>query len=452
MNFLLYDFFKFIFKLALRFFFSKVEIKGSENIPEKGPMIIVANHPATFLDPIVIGVQLKVRVSFLAKAVIFENKYAAKFLSYFNVIPVYRPQDDPSQVGKNEHTFKACYSYLGKGGTLMIFPEGISQTVRQLQKIKTGTARIALGAEELNDFSLGLKILPIGLNYSNQEKFQSRLFMSIDSPIVVKDFEKAFHHDNIEGVRLLTGEIESRINNQIINAGNEQIDTLVRRIERLMKAQVLKDWGVSRDELEKDYLATKRIAEAVNYFQQKDPALFSRVEGDLNEYFERLNEVDLPENIFISRRLSMKSLFLYVSYFLIGLPFFLFGFLNNIIPYKISRVVAQLSSGLKEYRGAIGLAAGTFIFLGFYFLEFFAVYKILGEILLPVLYVVAAPFLGIFSFYYWRKVKRFYYKVVFAFSRKKFLIRNLLAARSRIIQELERARREFLEEAGETVL
>jgi hypothetical protein len=55
------------------------------------------------------------------------------------------------------------------------------------------------------------------------------------------------------------------------------------------------------------------------------------------------------------------------------------------------------------------------------------------------------PFLGIFTFYYWRKLSRFYCKIIFTFSKRQIFIRRLLARRNSIIRELEFARQEFLE-------
>jgi hypothetical protein len=253
-----------------------------------------------------------------------------------------------------------------------------------------------------------------------------------------------YKEDQVAAVKKLTEEIESRLDRQTINAGNERFDGLVIRIEKLMKARVLKDWGGSKDELEKQHVITKGITDAVHYFEEKDPVRFSKMEQEINEYFERLKDVDLPETIFESRRLNAGAVFLYLSYFLAGLPFFAFGFINNIIPYELSFLIARLSSGLKEYRGAIGFAAGTFIFLFFYFLEFIFVYWIFNHWLIPLICIVVTPFLGIFAFYYWKKVKRFYYKVVFSFAKKRFFIQNLLAKRNYIISELEVAQQEFL--------
>jgi 1-acyl-sn-glycerol-3-phosphate acyltransferase len=55
-------------------------------------------------------------------------------------------QDDPRLMQQNDEIFSKCFEHLKNNGAILIFPEGISLTNRQLRKIKTGAARIALGA------------------------------------------------------------------------------------------------------------------------------------------------------------------------------------------------------------------------------------------------------------------------------------------------------------------
>ena len=99
-----------------------------------------------------------------------------------NSIPIYRRQDadgtdpaaqvSPEELARpNEATFGRCYDYLGQGGTIMIFPEGTSVSERRLRPLKTGAARIALGAEARHDFKLGLHMLPVGINYFDPAAF-----------------------------------------------------------------------------------------------------------------------------------------------------------------------------------------------------------------------------------------------------------------------------------------
>ena len=203
-------------QISLRFFFRNVQVKGLENIPARGSLLIVSNHPNTILDPIVIARFIHRKVFFLAKASLFRAKVTKWLLPKLSMIPVYRAQDDPSLMQQNGEIFAKCFEHLENNGAILIFPEGISLTNRQLRKIKTGSARIALGAEAANNFTLGVNIVCIGLNYFDPHRFQSDLLINIDEPVHVRDYETLYKQDEFAAVNKLTGEIRTRLEKQLL--------------------------------------------------------------------------------------------------------------------------------------------------------------------------------------------------------------------------------------------
>ncbi len=140
---------------------------------QQGPVLFAANHPNNLIDTILVGYAIKRKVHFLATAQLFKNKILSLFLHNVGIIPVYRKQDDPSHSEKNIATFQECFQVLKNGGAIGIYPEGITHTEMRVKQIKTGAARIALEAED--DFHPGIKLVPIGLNYSIRKSFRSEV-------------------------------------------------------------------------------------------------------------------------------------------------------------------------------------------------------------------------------------------------------------------------------------
>lgn len=169
-----YAILRYLMRLTTSVFFRNIVIRNPDLVPAKGPLMILSNHPSTFMDPIVVATVLDRRVFFLAKGELFSNKFTRWLFPKLNMIPVYRKQDDPAQMKKNKETFAKCFDHLDKGGSILMFPEGISITERKLKPLKTGAARIVLGAESRADFKNGIKILCVGLNYQNPHKFNQR--------------------------------------------------------------------------------------------------------------------------------------------------------------------------------------------------------------------------------------------------------------------------------------
>src|SRR5712664_4288943 len=100
-------------------------------------------------------------------------------------IPVHRRQDAVSDVAKNAQTFEAARAVLVRGGTIAVFPEGTSHSDPKLRPLKTGTARIALGAAAALPATLTLEIVPVGLYYRAKQTFRSAALLHFGSPFAV---------------------------------------------------------------------------------------------------------------------------------------------------------------------------------------------------------------------------------------------------------------------------
>jgi hypothetical protein len=95
-----------------RRFSRSIYIKGQDKIPTSGPVIFVANHSSAFMDPILLGTQIKQSLHFLARGEAFKSKWAAGILKLINMIPIYRPEVEPEKVHMNKMIFKKCYVHL----------------------------------------------------------------------------------------------------------------------------------------------------------------------------------------------------------------------------------------------------------------------------------------------------------------------------------------------------
>ena len=59
-------------RTVLRIFFRRVEIVGEENVPERGPLLFVGNHPNSLIDPFLAVAYLPRTPRFLAKATLWK--------------------------------------------------------------------------------------------------------------------------------------------------------------------------------------------------------------------------------------------------------------------------------------------------------------------------------------------------------------------------------------------
>lgn len=126
-----------VIRRIVYFFFraaGRLDIQGQENIPQKGGVIIAANH-RSFADPPLIGVSTPREVHFLAKEELFRFKPFGWLIRNLNAHPLNRAGD----VG----AFKLAERLLSKGYALIIFPEGTRSKTDKFGKFKLGAAMLA---------------------------------------------------------------------------------------------------------------------------------------------------------------------------------------------------------------------------------------------------------------------------------------------------------------------
>ena len=124
--------------------------------------------------------------------------------------------------------FSSCHEALAEGGSIVLFPEGTSHSESELQPLKTGAARIALGAEQQRD-PLGIRIVPVGLNFDAKQKFRSRVLIYIGEPIDPTDGLAKADSEDREAVNQVTERIKSGIESVTLNYPSWEEAEIVKR-------------------------------------------------------------------------------------------------------------------------------------------------------------------------------------------------------------------------------
>lgn len=443
-----YQILRFLFRITNKFYFRNLQINELENIPKNGPVFLAANHPSAFMDPMVIVTITKRPLFMLAKGVLFQNPFLKWLLPHLNIIPIYRSHETPELTNKNKEVFSKCYMHFAKGGAILAFPEGISLTERKIKKIQSGAARICLGAEAENNFSLDVKIVTIGLNFSNPHKFQSDLYINIDKPINVSDYYDQYKQDTFKAAHALTDAIRDRLEAQVIAIQDSEMDKLVSNIEIIFKAQILEDLGHSPKIMAHDFNTTRQISDSVHYFLEKDPQRVENLKNKISTYLNKLENLSLDDKLIkgVEKTKPIFDTILSIFFLTLGSPFFIYGFVNNFLPFRIPFWCTRSFSKRPEFHGSIAYSMGTFTFLLFYTLQILLINKLMKDWIFVLAYGLSLPISGLFAFYYYKKFKsvRGSWKIFSLFYKRTTVITSLINEREIIINELEKARKEFV--------
>jgi 1-acyl-sn-glycerol-3-phosphate acyltransferase len=154
----------------------KIEIKGIENIPEKGALIIASNHISNYDPPAIISfASLKRKdIYVIAKEELFKNKLFGYFLKKMGAIPIDRKNPQISSIKKS-------IEILNSKKSLLIFPEGTRKKDQQEIKAKDGIAFIAYKSDA--------KILPVKINIAKNNSKLGKIIIVFDKPFVVERYD-----------------------------------------------------------------------------------------------------------------------------------------------------------------------------------------------------------------------------------------------------------------------
>jgi 1-acyl-sn-glycerol-3-phosphate acyltransferase len=217
----------------------RVTVAGAR-VPSEGPVLLVANHNNSLVDPALVVVAADRTVRFLAKSTLFSDPLIGWLVKAVGSVPVYRQQDDPTKLAQNLGSFRDVHVVLGQGDVVGIFPEGISHSSSRLAPLKTGAARIAIGAGQVigRDFP----IIAMGLVFRDRDVFRSEAHVIITEPFRWEDLLVKGVTDR-EAVRELTRRIETAMRSVTLNLEQWEDEPLVRTAELIWRAE----FGADRD-------------------------------------------------------------------------------------------------------------------------------------------------------------------------------------------------------------
>ena len=191
-----YDSIKLWLRIGLFFYFAKIRVLGRKHIPKGKPIMLLANHQNALMDALMIAINSGLKPHFLARSDLFKNGFVSRFLSYIQMMPIYRIRDGIGTLKNNPEIFDKCGSLLIQGETVMLFPEGDHGIQRRVRKpMRSGFVKMILKAlEEQPD--LDIRILPVGLNYKKAENFPDKVSMIIGKDLSVQEF---YDPNDLEG-------------------------------------------------------------------------------------------------------------------------------------------------------------------------------------------------------------------------------------------------------------
>lgn len=418
----------------VKIFYRQIEISDPANLPQTGPVILCANHANALADAMIIQAITKKTVHPIARSGLFKNPFLKPILSTIQAVPVYRKQDNETDMHQNQDTFARCYDMLDQDEWLLIFPEGQSHSDPKLRELKTGIARLAIGA---SNRGISPYIVPIGLNFSDKGKFRSRVLVKINPAIdVTAELEQKFKNDP-DQVKNFTRKIQQELEAVTINADSSQDIDFLHWLERFF---AMRHGTYRKRSMELRFRALKKITQAQEHLRNECPAKIAQLKRHLQQFERLCNHWGVRDYyLTFDYRPSTITLFILrsITVILFVLPLALWGIINSIIPFILTRFIARKFSKGKDQYDTAKMVLGLFFFWIFWASQTIMVYKTTGTTA-ALLYALSLPVSAAIALFFRKERQRIWenLRVFVLFIRKRKLKRYLEGKRKRIETEL----------------
>jgi 1-acyl-sn-glycerol-3-phosphate acyltransferase len=130
------------------------EVRGTENVPRTGSLIVACNH-ISFWDPPLVGAAIQREMHFLAKEELFSTPILGPLIRSVNSIPIRRGGADLTGLAR-------AIEKLKSGGALLIFPEGSRMKDGELHPARPGLGLLAVQSDA--------RIVPCYISGSNRPR------------------------------------------------------------------------------------------------------------------------------------------------------------------------------------------------------------------------------------------------------------------------------------------
>ena len=331
--------------VTFRIFFRKIDVLGAEKLQHGKPAILIANHPASFLDAMVLAVFLGRPIHFYVRGDIFSHPLVYRILTKLHMIPIFSREHGTGNLAKNKATFDRGRKLLSAGNLLLIFPEGFSRQSKQAEPFKKGAARVALQTAFDDGKADHLCIQTVALNYSHHG-FGANLFIRVGDTLELDGYETAYREFPAQAVNKLTADMQVLFEKNVIHVSKGERTETAEAVMRM----AYHDHAENKEEY---FWASRNICEKVAEMNEETYAAF---QSKLSRYHQlltanKIDDISLSANAGQSK--SNRS-----NLFLLS-PFFALGTIIWWIPAKLGKwitdkTVTRIDFYTSVYSGVLG--------------------------------------------------------------------------------------------------
>lgn len=415
-------------------FYKKVYTQGLENIPEDGAVIFAPNHQNALMDALIILCLKNWQPVFMARADIFAGQAMRRFLFFCKILPIFRMRDGKESLKENEAVFEKAVEVLRKRRYLVIYPEASHKGRRKLRPLKKGITRIAFMAEESSNYSLNVRIVPVGINYEDYFSFRTNVFINFGKPISVLDYRSLYAENPQRANHELVEKITEDLSQLIIDIKDSDNYDNFEIAREIFAPLIVRKEGKFVNNFKNKILAGKKVVAIMDKMREQQPDKYQELNDCLRQYRECLSSENLSDRI-VRKRFKITGVVFRSICIVASLPLALAGLVANFLPYHLPFL---FTSRIKDRNFHTSVRFGLYLIL--FPIWYVAIFSIMCRYVdswwLRLALMLLAPVSGIFAHRYFNYIQRVaaMWRLVFHHKKPQFL--RLKVLRRRIVKLL----------------
>jgi 1-acyl-sn-glycerol-3-phosphate acyltransferase len=381
------------------FFYRKVIVLGTENIRTDDPVIFAPNHQNALMDALAVLFTHKGQPVFLARADIFKRKSIAAILYFLKILPVYRIRDGFSSVKGNDEIFVKTIDVLKNKNGLVILPEGDHAGFRRLRQLKKGICRVAFQSDEATGFTLKIKIIPVGLDFSNYSRFRQVLTVAYGKPIEVSEYYDSYKISPERALNELRSRLSDEMKGIMIHIESEEDYEAIDELRSMINGRYSDD--IRLPKLFRDRILVNKM----NLLKASDPPLYQRICSLSIKVKQKAKELNTDYRLLEKRKHPLGWLIAGVIGIVITFPLFIYGNIFNLTFLEIPNLQIRKIKDPQFHssiRYAISFAL-AFVFLPVYLILSLFIFS---SWWLGLLIFLTLPLSGLFAWNYYLQFRR----------------------------------------------
>jgi 1-acyl-sn-glycerol-3-phosphate acyltransferase len=394
-------------------FYRKVIVLGRENIDPDDHLIFAPNHQNALMDALAVLYTHKGQPVFLARADIFKNKTVAAILYFLKILPVYRIRDGFNTLKGNDEIFDKTVDVIRNKNGLVILPEGEHAGFRRLRQLKKGICRVAFHAEEASDFKLNIKIIPVGIEFSNYQRYRQVLTVVYGKPVEVSEFYDLYRKNPEIALNELRSKLYREMKLIIVHIDSEEDYEAIDELRNLVNGQYSDD--IHNPKLFRDRI----LIDKLNRLKNDDLTLYRKICALSLKVKQKAKELKTDYMLLRKKKHQLGLLVAGMAGIIFTFPLFLYG---NIFDLTFLGIPNLQIPKIRDIQFHSSIRYGISLCLALVFLPVFLIVCLIvfSPWWLALLIFVSLPLSGLFAVNYSLEFRR----IIGGFRIRKYLKNN----------------------------